>query len=476
MLPVAVPRRRTGCFVSAVTSTFALAICLWILTSSLGAARARRAARTQQRLLGFTESRQADLPTDLRALNISELLAHPLLTHPTPTCTLTPLHQARYAPLLPLYRPPRRQETPHTTTRNDLTYLVALNLFSSSTVLPSLIRALVALLTSLGPSRFHISIYENGSTDTTPAQLYLFAQLLRQLGAGFTLHSDPARPTGFPQGSRIDSLAELRNLALKPLLDAPEGTYDRVLFLNDVHLCEADLMEMMLQHEVQGADMSCGMDYKELRIKEFESQGYPLNFYDVWVARDMLGLYARSSLPPCTRKLIPFADRSTRSTNPAAAGTSPPSPSPIPPPAPARTPSSPSKSTRASTASQSSPPPSSSRPTPSDSARTTTGIRRANASSSAATSGTPLRRGRGRGRSGERGFRSFRGLVWGMKWASTSEGGRIGIRRRGTSRRRGGRRGRSSRWWIGSCGRRDSSRAIPMVRSLFCSLLIGVSS
>ena len=37
--------------------------------------------------------------------------------------------------------------------------------------------------------------------------------------------------------------------------------------------------------------MSCGMDYKFLEIPEFKEQGYPLLFYDVWVARDMMGLY-----------------------------------------------------------------------------------------------------------------------------------------------------------------------------------------
>lgn len=77
---------------------------------------------------------------------------------------------------------------------------------------------------------------------------------------------------------------------MAPLYEAPEGTFDRVLFINDVHMCEADLLEILLQHEVQEADMSCGMDYKELKIPEFAEQGYPLLFYDVWVARDMLGL------------------------------------------------------------------------------------------------------------------------------------------------------------------------------------------
>lgn len=345
MLPVAVPRSRSHrrrWFTVTLASGLTLAICLWTLAAWHRTAQARRAARSEQRLLGFTESRQADLPTDLRGLNVSELLAHPLLAHPTPTCALTPLHQARYAPLLPSYRPPRRQEAVHATSRNDLTYLVALNLFSSSTVLPSLIRALVALLTSLGPTRFHISIYENGSTDTTPTQLYLFAQILRQLGAGFTLHSDPARPAGFPEGSRIDTLAELRNLALRPLFDAPEGTYDRVLFVNDVQLCEADMLEMMLQHEVQEADMSCGMDYKELRIKEFEAQGYPLDFYDVWVARDMLGLFVCSS-PPFARRthLAPqtlLQDQPTRRrlgpSLPSPPPLSLPPPRPLPPPHP----------------------------------------------------------------------------------------------------------------------------------------------
>lgn len=145
------------------------------------------------------------------------------------------------------------------------------------------------VLVALGPKRFHVSIYENGSKDDTPAQLYLLAQLLDRIGTGHTIISDPLRVSGAPPQKRIPNLAELRNLALKPLYDAPAGTYDRVLFINDVHFCEADLYEIMLQHEVQEADMSCGMDYKELQIPEFAGH-YPLLFYDTWVARDMQGM------------------------------------------------------------------------------------------------------------------------------------------------------------------------------------------
>ena len=61
-------------------------------------------------------------------------------------------------------------------------------------------------------------------------------------------------------------------------------------------LCEADLLEILLEHEKQGADMSCGMDYKFLEIPEFKEQGYPLLFYDVWVARDMMGLLVSISV------------------------------------------------------------------------------------------------------------------------------------------------------------------------------------
>lgn len=146
------------------------------------------------------------------------------------------------------------------------------------------------VIRSLDASRFHISIYENGSSDDTPLQLYLFAKLLRQLGAGYTIVSDPRRRAGFQENKRIAGLAQVRNKVLKPLYDAPKGTWDRVLFLNDVHLCEAEILEILLQHEVQDADMSCGMDFQYLRIPEFEASGYPLLFYDVWVARDMQGM------------------------------------------------------------------------------------------------------------------------------------------------------------------------------------------
>ncbi|SCV70532.1 BQ2448_1926 [Microbotryum intermedium] len=280
---------------------------LWLLVVSVpdsASRRARTRARTARALIGFEsiERRTQLLPKDIGGERtwwpIEDLLEHALLAkHPSPNCNLNIYQKDRYAPLLSRYRyrGPHFYHNntdwtvvPHYLPRKKITYLIAINLINADYVLPALIRVFYTVLSALRPSRFHVSIYENGSSDTTPAQLYLFAMILDRLGAGYTLHSDVAK-AGFPPGARIKSLANLRNRALKPLLDAPKGTFDRVLFINDVHLCESDLFELMLQHEVQGADMSCGMDYKSLEIKEF-APNYPVIFYDVWVARDMLGL------------------------------------------------------------------------------------------------------------------------------------------------------------------------------------------
>jgi len=270
---------------------------LWMIIGTFGAVRDRsrqQAARSMQKVVGFSEARLKELPFDLtsiRTYQLADILSHPLFNHPSPSCRLNSYQQDRYAPLTPSYSSKTRKfGTPHDQKRNQLNYYIAINLYDSADVLPTLVRALYRLVTSLDPKRFHVSIYENGSNDSTPAQLVLFTEILRRLGTGYCITSDPEHKAGWTQGSRIDGLANLRNLALQHLYDSPPGTFDRVIFLNDVHLCEADLFELLLQHEVQEADMSCGMDFKYLKIKEFEEQGYPLLFYDVWVARDMQGL------------------------------------------------------------------------------------------------------------------------------------------------------------------------------------------
>lgn len=258
--------------------------------------------RSKSSFVGFDHARLDTLPLDLHPssspLSETDLLSHPLLSSSvSPTCSdpLPPVQARRYKSLQPSFGARDSTLPRHETPQNNHTYLIAANLYNSEAVLPSLIKALHYVLVFMDPSRFHISIYENGSSDNTPLQLYLFSQLLNHIGVGYTIISDPA-PGGFPPYARIPTLAKYRNILLEPLVNATDGAggeaFDRVLFLNDVHICPADLLEILFQHEVQEADISCGMDWKTLKIPEFETNpdGYPLLFYDVWIARDILGL------------------------------------------------------------------------------------------------------------------------------------------------------------------------------------------
>ncbi|KAM0754879.1 hypothetical protein T439DRAFT_124014 [Meredithblackwellia eburnea MCA 4105] len=295
-------RRRT------ILRIIALAVSIgtvaWLAVGALTRANTRQLTRRKRTKIGFSAARLSkfdalnSLPSH-HSPTVQELLSHPLLTnHTSPTCELDKILKERYEPLAPAYGNGRnrrakrsRSLTAHDLPRHHLNYFVAINLHSSASVLPALIHALHALLWSLGPERFTISIFENGSADETPAQLFIFSKLLDRMGVGYTIVSSD-KATSKKVGTRIAQLVDVRNLALAPLYEALPGTWDRVLFLNDVHLCEAELKELLLQHEVQEADMSCGMDYKELKIKElkeWEMKDRTL-FYDLWIARDMAGL------------------------------------------------------------------------------------------------------------------------------------------------------------------------------------------
>ena len=177
---------------------------VWTLFGSPATGRQQRAVRGRRELFGYSLERLAEFEKELGTLSREELLAHPLMTdYPTPTCPpLTSIsQQARLDQLI----------------KSKLNYLIAINLSSSSAVLPSLIHAIHSLLLETrNPTKFHVSIYENGSEDNSSAQLFLFRSLLDLAKVGYTIHSDP-RPHGFDAGRRIAGLAKLRNLALKPL-------------------------------------------------------------------------------------------------------------------------------------------------------------------------------------------------------------------------------------------------------------------
>ncbi|RGP74274.1 hypothetical protein FSPOR_1454 [Fusarium sporotrichioides] len=85
------------------------------------------------------------------------------------------------------------------------------------------------------------------------------------------------------KNERIKKLAQLRNLALEPLVKNQVSVSDdtTVLFLNDVAACPEDILELALQRKRLSADMTCGMDWTYAGVNP--------TFYDIWVARTIKG-------------------------------------------------------------------------------------------------------------------------------------------------------------------------------------------
>ena len=161
-------------------------------------------------------------------------------------------------------------------------YFFALDLFNSAAVLPSLLGAVVETMKFVGEQHCTLSIVEGRSTDGTYDIIAGVGHEIRKLGAKFYLDTNDVDPKG-DGVDRILALAALRNQALRPLVDE-RTSYARdtvVIFLNDVVLCADDILELLHQHIVQSADMSCAMDWND--------KNNDVLFYDAWVARGISG-------------------------------------------------------------------------------------------------------------------------------------------------------------------------------------------
>lgn len=103
--------------------------------------------------------------------------------------------------------------------------------------------------------------------------------------------SESAQAPPEAKHSRIDDLARLRNFALEPLrnsieADSTGGAFSTVIFMNDVFFCASDILELLYQREVQGADMVCGLDYFRDLVR---SHVIGAEYYDTWVGRTING-------------------------------------------------------------------------------------------------------------------------------------------------------------------------------------------
>ncbi|KAG8350481.1 hypothetical protein FVEN_g11368 [Fusarium venenatum] len=193
-----------------------------------------------------------------------------------PTATVLPrlkcpvLNTQRYRPLQ------QRDEN-----QEQIDYFFAVNLRNCKDILPRLLGSVVEVAQYLGVSRCALSIVEGNSADGTADVLSALDPFLKELGLVYFLRQntkiDPSK------NARIKKLAQLRNLALEPLVKNQVSASDTttLVFLNDVAACPEDILELALQRKSLSADMTCAMDWVYL--------GPHPTFYDVWVARTTKG-------------------------------------------------------------------------------------------------------------------------------------------------------------------------------------------
>ncbi|KAK0388389.1 hypothetical protein NLU13_4634 [Sarocladium strictum] len=184
-----------------------------------------------------------------------------------------PINETRYAPL----RSPGEPDTDEA----GLSFFFALNLRNNLPILPRLIGSIVEAIRFLGPDRCAISIVEGNSPDGTGDVLKALGPFLDRLGIQYHYSTSEINPK---EGDRIEKLAQLRNMALHPLIEAFEDSASAdttVVFLNDVAACSEDILELALQRRRLGADMTCAMDWTYA--------GADPTFYDVWISRGING-------------------------------------------------------------------------------------------------------------------------------------------------------------------------------------------
>ena len=167
-------------------------------------------------------------------------------------------------------------------TKPAIRYFFALNLQQNLDILPRLIGSITMAIWFLGPENCALSIIEGNSVDGTADILKALSSALVNMG---TLYYFNSTSLDASKADRVSRLADLRNLALAPLLKL--HTAGRVakdvtaIFLNDVAACSEDILELLYQKQVIGADMTCAMDWT------YGVHGAV--FYDVWISRTIDG-------------------------------------------------------------------------------------------------------------------------------------------------------------------------------------------
>ncbi|KAJ5161561.1 hypothetical protein N7492_006953 [Penicillium capsulatum] len=170
-----------------------------------------------------------------------------------------------------------------TLARPKIRYFFALDLHQSVHIIIPLIGSVIEAIRYLGPRNCALSIVEGRSTDGTAEILADLKTELDHLGIIYFFSRSDINPLAEGE-NRIYRLAQLRNMAIAPLLDERSRRLNladpapTIVFINDVVLCAEDILELIYQKQVQGASVACAFDWTSVGT-----------IYDIWVSRDMAG-------------------------------------------------------------------------------------------------------------------------------------------------------------------------------------------
>ncbi|KAI0035524.1 cryptococcal mannosyltransferase 1-domain-containing protein [Vararia minispora EC-137] len=188
-----------------------------------------------------------------------------------PTCVRQRFHESRYKVL---------EENPRAV-------FIAINFYQNQEVIPTFFQEFPGIVERLGRKRVYVSIYENGSEDKSQQLLRLFDDMLTYMGVPHRVITRGRDEYSHKEnGHRINVLAAIRNAAMEPLYSGEAarqvqgGMFDDVLWINDVYHCQADILEVLYQKRLQGANQACAVDWA----------GWGDHvIYDRWVLRTITG-------------------------------------------------------------------------------------------------------------------------------------------------------------------------------------------
>lgn len=166
----------------------------------------------------------------------------------------------------------------NSTSARPMKVFIVSNLYNNEYILPTYTSSLNNFIHTLGTENVFVSIYESHSTDCTKSMLAQLDRDLHQINVSRRiLLDDRATRKGklSAVSDRVDFLANVRNTAMQPLVEA-SVQFTHVLWINGIVFTTQDALNLLRTNNGH-YDQACAMD--------FIGNG----FYDTWLTRDTHG-------------------------------------------------------------------------------------------------------------------------------------------------------------------------------------------